>query len=84
MNLRMYSVYDRSAMFHFPPFFVRSDAEAKRAFESILKSPERTGTRGEFDLCCLAVFDDQTGLIVDSGVSLLLNGSAFDVPSTPI
>lgn len=64
MRSLMFAVRDLSAEFFFPPFFLRSEVEAKRAFAGILNSENRTGSLGEYGLYSLGSFDDQSGELV--------------------
>lgn len=63
MILKMFAVRDRSAEFFFPPFFMRSDAEARRAFGKLMGEPQRAGAPSEYELVSVGSFDDQTGYV---------------------
>lgn len=63
MQLTMFAVRDRSADFHFPPFFMRSNVEAMRAFSQLINDKARSGAPSEYELVSLAIFDDQQGLV---------------------
>lgn len=60
--LKVFGVRDSTAGFFFPPFFARSDVEAKRNFAKLMNDPSRTGAKAEYDLFSLGQFDDSSGL----------------------
>lgn len=82
MVLTMFAVRDLTANFYFPPFFARSQVEATRIFERLLKDPNRMGSVREFDLVLIGEFDDQTGVMAAASVSsVVANGSHFEQAS---
>lgn len=83
MLLKMFAVRDRSAGFYFPPFFARSDVEALRMFERLMKDPNRSGAVSEYDLVYMLDFSDGDGDIsgLEREYRVLCNGSDFEVKS---
>lgn len=76
MNLLIIAVKDRSAGFYFPPFFVRSQVEAIRAFTSIMNQKERSGAASEYELAHFGDFDDGSGVFaLETPPRVLANGA---------
>lgn len=73
----IYSIYDRKAQYYLPPFTVRSDADAERAFiEAVTVSDTPIAQYpADFDLVCLGSIDLDTGMLTqDQMPRLMVNG----------
>lgn len=78
MELQVYAVRDRSAEFYFPPFFLRSQVEAIRAFERLMSDPQRSGAPSEYDLVLFGSFVDQTGVFtMETQPRVIANGRDY-------
>mgnify|MGYP000326738420 CR=1 FL=1 len=76
MKLNIYSIYDTAAAAYMRPFFLQSDAQAKRAFSDIATDAEHAvGQHPEdYFLVRIGVFDDATGKLVPEDVESLATG----------
>lgn len=65
MELRGYSIYDNQAKYFTPPFFMKNEAEAKRAFGEVANNPQSDACKFPNDFCLYEVgtFDDSTALL---------------------
>lgn len=61
----VYSVYDMVAKFYSPPFFVRTEAQALRAIQTVLRDKEHpfTTSPNDYGLYCIGEWDEQEGLL---------------------
>lgn len=76
MKLNGYSVYDQKAAAYARPFWVGSDAEAKRSFGDIAQDADHViGKHPEdYSLCRVGVWDDNNGRLVDEDVQVIVTG----------
>nr|QJB20711.1 MAG: nonstructural protein [Microvirus sp.]DAM31247.1 MAG TPA: DNA binding protein [Microviridae sp.] len=68
MKFNLYSIRDSKAGLHLAPWPARSDADAQRSITASMSDPLIRETPifqnpGDFSLCVLGVFDDETGSI---------------------
>lgn len=73
----IYSIYDRKAQYYLPPFTVRSDADAERAFMEAVTMSETPISQypADFDLVHLGTIDLDTGALTqDHMPRLMVNG----------
>ena len=79
MVTNIYAIKDLNADYFMQPMFMRTDAEAKRAFEVAVKNPDSFLHEfpNQFDLYRLAKYDDSTGKIVCESIKWLCNGNDF-------
>lgn len=63
--MRIYSIYDNKAAAYMRPFFHRNNATAVRDVEQGVNDPQSDLSRapGDFDLFCLAEWDEVSGKI---------------------
>ena len=82
MITRMYGVYDGVAKAFATPFFMRSDAEAIRAFSAEVNNPTSVlcQNRADFSLHLLAEFDDGSGEVVAAGKMLVKAAAVYLTP----
>lgn len=75
----IYAIKDLNADYYMQPMFMRTDAEAKRAFEIGVSDPDSFLSKfpNQFDLCKLGSYDDATGQISNDSVKWLCNGNDF-------
>ena len=73
------AIKDLNADYFMQPMFMRTDAEAKRAFEIGIKNPDSFLSQfpNQFDLYRLASYDDSIGKIVCESIKWLCNGNDF-------
>ncbi len=66
MELRMFAVYDSKAQLHIQPFFLRSDAEAVRAFGDLINDPGHPFGRHpeDYTLMFVGSFDEEKGVVI--------------------
>lgn len=69
--MKLFSVYDKKAMFFDSPFCVENDVQAARAFEQAVNDPRSTLSKypADFALYYLGEFEGSTGAIM-----------SFDIP----
>jgi len=87
MKKGVFAVYDVVAAAYCHPFVSPTDAVAIRDFSFAVSDPESIISRSPSDyrLCLLGTFSDDTGLIEPlSQPSVLVSGSAFVVPVSPV
>lgn len=60
---RIFTVYDVMAGAYLPPFFLRTDGEAKRAFEDCIRAPEHrfNAHPEQYTLFFHGEYDDESG-----------------------
>lgn len=68
MKLSLYSIHDRELGVYLSPFVARADVEAVRQIKSSLADPQMKQSPialspSTYDLCFVAVFDDETGIL---------------------
>ena len=75
MNLEYYAIKDTKVAFY-NPFLMHNEAEALRAFTSLVKdkNSEISKAPGDYELWIVGQWDDQTGLIFSSGPKYITNG----------
>ena len=63
----MYTIYDTKALIWNPPFNMRTDAEAIRAFASTANDPNTTISQhpADYALYKIGTFDDSNGQVKD-------------------
>lgn len=63
--MKLYSVYDKKAMFFDSPFCVENDIQAARAFDQAVNDPRSTLSKypADFALYCLGEYDPGTGFV---------------------
>lgn len=65
MLTKLFSVHDVKANAYLPPFTMRTNAEAIRAFDTTCKdkSSQFSAHPSDFTLCLLGEFNSETGLL---------------------
>lgn len=78
MRLILMSVYDDVAQFYSPPFAVKTEAEGRRIFDDACKdSRSNIASHPEdYRLFKVGIFDDGSGLVVDSDPVFVARGVA--------
>lgn len=79
MKTNIYAIRDLNADYFMQPMFMRTDAEAKRAFQVAVSNPDSLLSQfpSQFDLWYIGSYDDATGEILNDKVKLLCNGNDF-------
>lgn len=72
--MNCYSIYDASAEYFLPPYFARTDAEAKRMFIGSLGDSFQF--RQDFNLFRLASFDQDTGIFTAEPAPIIVIAGA--------
>lgn len=64
--MKLYSIFDRVAQLHLPPFVAPNDETAKRRLRGAVNGGDKNLTEHhvDYDMFVLASFDENTGLIV--------------------
>lgn len=72
MIMQMFAVYDAVAKAFATPFFMRSEAEALRAFASEVNNPQSQlhASHADYSLHLIGEFDDAGGVVVSNGKQL--------------
>lgn len=78
MKINVYAIKDLNADYFMQPMFMRTDSEAKRAFEIAVSNSESFLSQfpNQFDLYRIGTFDDSNASIV-SCYKWLCNGNDF-------
>lgn len=65
MKLNVYSIFDSKVQAFLPPFYMRTDGEARRATVSASMDPSQNFHvhAADYTLFCLGEFDDESGQI---------------------
>lgn len=76
MKLNAYCIFDSAAGAYMRPFFMLSDAQARRAFTDIATDANHeVGKHPEdYHLCRVGVFDDNEGKLIPENVEVLATG----------
>ncbi|AXL14663.1 nonstructural protein [Microviridae sp.] len=80
--MKCYSVYDASAEYFIPPFFARTDNEAKRMFIGSLGQSFQF--RHDFNLFRVASFDQETGVFnAEAAPVIVISGASIPADQGP-
>lgn len=65
MMLNAYSIYDLKSLIYYPPFYLPTDAAAKRAFGDTVNDPSTNISRhpADYVLYCVGTFNDAGGAL---------------------
>ena len=76
---KIYSVHDSAAKAYLPPFFMRTNTEAERAFETTVKDENSQFNKypGDYTLVSMGTFDEDTGLITATEPQIIANATKF-------
>lgn len=71
--MKLYSVYDKKAMFFDSPFCVENDVQASRAFDQAVNDPRSTLSQypADFALYYLGEYDSGTGAVMCADIPRL-------------
>lgn len=63
--MNLYTIFDRVAQRHLPPFIAPNDDTAKRSVRASVngKDPNLTEHHQDYDIFCIGNFDETTGLV---------------------
>lgn len=66
MNIRLYSIYDIKSLTYAPPYVAATDGVAVRMLKELVDDNNNMVGRhpADFKLYCIALFDDQRGLVL--------------------
>ena len=80
--MNMYSVFDAAAQYFMPPFFARTDGEAKRMFIGSLGDSFQF--RADYNLFSLGAFDQDTGTLTAAPAPMIvLSGATIPEEHNP-
>lgn len=79
MKINAYTIYDSAIKAYNSPFFMQTDALAKRVFMDQVNNPESQISKSpqDFTLYNIGVYDDQNGMFVPGKVMSLGNGKEY-------
>lgn len=79
MILQIYAVFDRAVGAYMQPFFARSEGEAIRMIRQAVNTPDTAlfTNPSDYTLAHLGDFSDQTGVLVASGPTQMINLSSL-------
>ncbi len=82
MFLKIFSIYDNAAMAHLPPFFLPTDAMAKRSFGDCINDPKHQFSQhpDHYTLFEHGFFDQNEGMFEVETATSLGNGVAYKSP----
>lgn len=77
MNLQIYAVFDEKVKLHLQPFFMRTTAEATRAFQDLVNDPSTMFHKhpNDFYLCHIGEWSEEKGVILSNAAPVSLIGA---------
>lgn len=82
MTQQIYTIRDAAAQYFLPPFFAKTDAQAKRMFIGSLG--ESFTHRADFQLFLIGAFDDDNGNITPLEPTVVLAGLSIPADLSPV
>lgn len=79
MILIMFAVFDSKAKTYLPPFMLKTEAEAQRAFSTAVNNPQHNIGEypADYTLFSLGTFDDETGQLLTTSKIAIGNGVEY-------